>query len=191
MALKELLGEAYKDNMTQAEIETALAGKKLADLATGSYVDKKKWDAAELAKANAEKALEELQKAHMTEDEKKAAAATDRENRIKALEKENSTYALEKTLLSKGYTAEETAKLVEKADDIKAYSEVFAEIAAARISDASKKLKGKELKDGTHIPDGGGEKPTYTKEQFQKMGYQERVKLANENPDLYSELTKQ
>ena len=44
MTLKELLGEAYREDMTFAEIESALAGKKLTDLSTGEYVSKKKYD---------------------------------------------------------------------------------------------------------------------------------------------------
>ena len=42
--LKELLGDAYKEGMTLAEVETALSGKKLVDLATGNYVAKEKYD---------------------------------------------------------------------------------------------------------------------------------------------------
>jgi len=44
LMLKELLGDAYKEGMTLAEIETALSGKKLVDLSTGKYVDKEKYD---------------------------------------------------------------------------------------------------------------------------------------------------
>lgn len=44
MTIKELLGESYREDMTLAEIESALAGKKLADLSTGEYVSKKKYD---------------------------------------------------------------------------------------------------------------------------------------------------
>lgn len=42
--LKELLGDAYKEGMTLAEVETALSGKKLVDLSTGNYVAKEKYD---------------------------------------------------------------------------------------------------------------------------------------------------
>lgn len=35
-----------------------------------------------------------------------------------------------------------------------------------------------------------GDKGTISKEAFNKMGYQDRVKLFNENPDAYAELTK-
>ena len=39
MNLQELLGEAYKENMTLADVENALQGKNLVDLSTGGYVD--------------------------------------------------------------------------------------------------------------------------------------------------------
>ena len=37
---------------------------------------------------------------------------------------------------------------------------------------------------------GGASSQSVTAEQFSKMGYQERVKLFTENPELYKELTK-
>ena len=53
MNLKELLGESYREDMTLAEVEEALKGKKLADLSTGNYVDKKKYE--DLASKSQEK----------------------------------------------------------------------------------------------------------------------------------------
>lgn len=44
MNLKELLGEAYKDDMSFADIEAALKDKKLVDLASGGYVDVNKYN---------------------------------------------------------------------------------------------------------------------------------------------------
>lgn len=44
MNLKELLGESYREDMTLAEVDEALANKKLADLSKGEYVAKKKYD---------------------------------------------------------------------------------------------------------------------------------------------------
>lgn len=39
------------------------------------------------------------------------------------------------------------------------------------------------------LPDDGNHEGSISKEEFSKMGYQERVKLFNENPDAYAELT--
>lgn len=72
MTIKELLGDAYREDMTLAEIESALAGKKLADLSTGEYVAKKKYD-DEVAKRTT---LE----AKVTELENKAPEVVNPEN---------------------------------------------------------------------------------------------------------------
>lgn len=40
------------------------------------------------------------------------------------------------------------------------------------------------------LPDDGGKGDGITKEAFDKMGYQDRLKLFNENPETYAELTK-
>lgn len=42
--LKDLLGEAYHDGITAEEVNTFFAGKNFADLSTGHYVDKNKYD---------------------------------------------------------------------------------------------------------------------------------------------------
>ena len=44
MALKDLLGDSFKDDMTIADIDKALEGRKLVDLSKGGYVDKEKFD---------------------------------------------------------------------------------------------------------------------------------------------------
>ena len=40
------------------------------------------------------------------------------------------------------------------------------------------------------LPNGDGGENTITKESFAKMGYQDRLKLYNENPEAYAELSK-
>lgn len=54
-----------------------------------------------------------------------------------------------------------------------------------------KRIK-EDLMKGTPRPDvsGSGEK-TVTKEQFENMGYTERLKIYNDSPELYAELTKE
>ena len=42
--LKGLLGDAYHDDITAEEINNFFAGKNFADLSTGQYVDKNKYD---------------------------------------------------------------------------------------------------------------------------------------------------
>ena len=45
MALKELLGDKYSPDMAVADAEKLLEGKRLADLSTGEYVSKAKYEA--------------------------------------------------------------------------------------------------------------------------------------------------
>ena len=54
--LKDILGEAYREDMTLADIESALADKKLADLSSGEYVSKGKLTDYETLMKKAEKA---------------------------------------------------------------------------------------------------------------------------------------
>ena len=42
--LKGVLGEAYHEGITAEEVNTFFAGKNFADLSTGQYVDKNKYD---------------------------------------------------------------------------------------------------------------------------------------------------
>jgi len=64
-ALKDLLGSAYKEGMTEAEIDAALSAGKYVNLKDGKYVDKDKYDRLETEnntlKAN-NKSVEDLQK---------------------------------------------------------------------------------------------------------------------------------
>ena len=51
-------------------------------------------------------------------------------------------------------------------------------------------LVAERLKGGYQPPAGGKPPTTTTKEAFAKMGYSERAKMANEDPELYKEMTK-
>lgn len=83
--LKDILGEAYREDMTLADIESAIATMKLADLSSGEYVSKGKLTDYETRMKKAEKALADK----MTEEEKAQIELAKREEYYKALEKEN------------------------------------------------------------------------------------------------------
>ena len=86
MNIQEMLGEAFREGMTIDEINTALSGKKFADLSTGQYVDKNKYNADLQAKdAELTKTKSELT-ARLTDDEKAAANIKAQEDYIKQLE---------------------------------------------------------------------------------------------------------
>ena len=51
-------------------------------------------------------------------------------------------------------------------------------------------VETKKVVDVNNLPKIDNSDNTITKEQFEKMGYKERTKLFNENPDVYNELSK-
>lgn len=79
MTIKELLGDAYREDMTLAEIESALAGKKLADLSTGEYVSKKKYDDEVVKRTTLETSIQEKDN-KIAELENKAPEVVNPEN---------------------------------------------------------------------------------------------------------------
>lgn len=86
--LKSLLGDAYKEDMTLEEVNNALKGKKLADLSTGRYVDKDKFD-TQVNSLNAKLSEKEQElNARLTDDEKNAKASQEQAKRIEELEKQ-------------------------------------------------------------------------------------------------------
>lgn len=99
MNIQEMLGEAFHEGMTIDEINTALSGKKFADLSTGAYVDKHKYE-ADLQRKDAEiqKKAEELS-ARLTDDEKAQAKNAEKDELIKNLQQQivNSNIASSKS----------------------------------------------------------------------------------------------
>ena len=65
----------------------------------------------------------------------------------------------------------------------------FMDALKAFITAHDKALQADALR-STPRPGNGGTAQAITKEEFAKMNYSERVKLFNENPDLYQELNK-
>lgn len=87
MNLKELMGDAFKDGITVEEITSFFEGKKFADLGTGQYVDKNKFDNTvndlnkKLNDANNQLS------AKMTDEEKSQQAQLEKDNEIAQLRK--------------------------------------------------------------------------------------------------------
>lgn len=85
--LKALLGDAYKEDMTLEDVNAFFKGKKFADLSTGKYVDKDKFD-TQVNSLNAKLSEKEQElNAKLTDDEKNAQASKEQAKRIQELEK--------------------------------------------------------------------------------------------------------
>lgn len=85
--LKNVLGEAYHEGITAEEVNNFFAGKSFADLSTGQYVDKNKYerDIQTLNTTITEK--QNALNAKLTDDEKRQAAANADKAEIARLQK--------------------------------------------------------------------------------------------------------
>lgn len=85
--LKALMGENYQEGMSVEEIGNFFKGKKFADLSTGKYVDKNKYE-SDVNDLNSQlKAKKDELNAKLTDDEKSAKAQADKDKEIEDLKK--------------------------------------------------------------------------------------------------------
>ena len=98
--LKEILGDAYKADMTLAEIESALNGKNLADLSGGQYVSLSKHNSIVNGLTAERDDYKTKYTEKLSEVEKAELANAEREQKYKAIERENSINRYEKKLSS-------------------------------------------------------------------------------------------
>lgn len=182
--LKELIGEGYNENLSHTEIDALLKDRKFADLATGNYVALGKYKALEDEKNE----LNTKYLAKLTDEEKREAEIAEREKYFKQLERTNNI--------------NEYAKKLSHIDDEKTKLEIAELYADGKIAEATDKISEfhtnretqlretikQELLSSNPTPPPVNNTGTITKEQFGSMGYHERVKLLNENPELYNQL---
>ena len=85
--LQELMGDSYKEGMTLEDVGAFFKGKKFADLSTGNYVDKNKYDNAvnDLNQKLQDKTNELNTK--LSDEEKSANASKEQAEEIKRLKK--------------------------------------------------------------------------------------------------------
>lgn len=123
MNLEELLGEAYKEDMSLTDIKNALAGKKLVDLSTGQYVDKSKYNTdinkLQSSLSDAENKLQ----SKMSDDEKKEADEKANQALIAQLQEQLKEQQIENNKNKTIATISESKNLLEIKDDNKEYNE--------------------------------------------------------------------
>lgn len=191
--LKELIGDAYKDNMTLADIETALNGKNLADLSTGQYVSVSKHNSIVNGLTAERDDYKTKYTATLTEAQKAEAENAERENRYKQIEKENSIYRYtdklsstikDKAVLSEVATLMAEGKFDEAIDKQNTYL-------AYETAELEKRIKDELMRQNPQAQAGNDGAGTITKEQFDNMTVAERTKLYKEQPDKYNEFVNQ
>lgn len=85
--LKGMMGESYHDGITAEEVNNFFAGKKFADLSTGQYVDKNKYE-KEIQNLNSTINQQQEQiNSKLTDDEKKQADVLAKDTEIARLQK--------------------------------------------------------------------------------------------------------
>ena len=214
--LKEILGEELFNQFT--EKVNAHNGNeankdkqiKIANLGGGEYVGKAKYDAlqqlldgktGELDKANT--LIADLKKSSKG-DEGLQQKVTDYESQVATLQAENARtrlmFALKLSLMEAKATDVDylTYKLEEKMKAEGKTLELGEGEKVKGIDDLISGLKtqfptqfeaaGRTKVEPNPLPKSDTNLPTVTKEDFAKMGYDSRVKLKAENPELYSQL---
>lgn len=104
--LKEMLGDSYKEGMTFDDVANFFEGKNYADLSTGNYVGKDKFDNQVNTLTNQLKETKNQLNAKLTDDEKVAEHEKAQADRIAELEKllNDNTIASNKTLANNTLT---------------------------------------------------------------------------------------
>lgn len=104
--LKEMLGDSYKEGMSFDEVATFFEGKNYADLSTGAYVDKNKFDNQVNSLTKQLNETKSQLNAKLTDDEKNAEASKQQADRIKELENllKDNTVASNKTIVNNTMT---------------------------------------------------------------------------------------
>ena len=188
-SLKELLGNAYRDDMSIAEIEEATKAMNLADLSGGGYVSLGKYNALVQERDDYKTKYTDT----LTEAQKAEQAALEKEKKFQEIMRENNINR---------YFKEHSAEIKDEATLI----EIAKLMADGKYEDASKKqsayfanamakleeeYKQKMMQTNPQAQASNGGVGELTAEQFAQMGLAERTKLYKENPEEYQRLNNQ
>jgi hypothetical protein len=191
--LKEILGDAYKADMTLADIESALNGKNLADLSGGQYVSISKHNSIvngltaerDDYKTKYTDTLNEAQKAELANAEREQKyKAIERENSINRYEKKLSSSVKDETIRNEIAILMADGKYDEAIDKQNAYL-------ATETAEIEKRIKDELMKQNPQAQAGNDGAGAITKEQFDQMTVAERTKLYKEQPEKYNEFVNQ
>jgi hypothetical protein len=186
MTIKDLLKDAYTDNMSLEDIEKALEG---IELPTDNSAEIDRLKNA-LSKSNSEAADYKKQlREKMSADELKAKEDAEKQEKLQKDYDE---------LLRKVSISENKAKflalgyddaLATEAAEAMANGELDKVFAAQKknLESVEKKIRSDILKD-TPKPEGGNASGTLTKEQFRAMSAQERYEFSVKHPEEYKNL---
>ena len=216
--LKELLGEELfkqieakinEHNGNEANKDKQI---KLGNLGTGEYVSKAKHDAlqalldgktteldtannliADLKKATkGDEALQGKVTAYETQvSQLQAQLAETKVNSAlkvallseKVLDVPYMTFKIQEKLKEQGKTLE-----LDENENIKGWDDLISGM-KTQLPTQFEKAGGGRIPEPNPLPKGDFNRSTVTKEQFDKMGYQSRLKLKQEQPEVYAQMT--
>lgn len=179
---KELLGDKFKEGMSAEDTLKALEALNLADLTTGNYVAKGKFDAKDAEIANLKKTIsgfQEKENANLTDAQKKEVEFQNTLQQIETLKKENAKFQLKEQIMSSGFSAEECKKIIDAQESGKDTASVYAEIMKSRVDEQVKSAKAEMLKRTTPPPPNGSDDAGDDIDKDESVVLAERIAKAN------------
>ena len=159
---KKLLGDKYKDGLSDTELLALLNELNLADLSSGEYVAKGKFDARESEIANLKKAIadyQEKENANLTDAQKRDLAYKSLEESNQKLAKQIEQFELKEKIMASGFSADECAKIIDAQNKGENVAAIYADIMKARTEEAVKSAKAEMTKTKTPPPPQGKDTP--------------------------------
>lgn len=149
---------------------------------------------AELERLKAiESEFEETKKTSQTKEQKLDAALDKAAKAEKDFNIQKNRLAVEKLFVTAGLSETDYSELLDSivsdnAETSNKTANGFISLLKAQKEATEKSVRAAVLKETPKPKMGGGDSGEVTKERFTAMGYGERVKLFQENPELYNEL---
>lgn len=192
--LQDLLGEAYKEGMSEEELSAALEQAKVGKAENASEIEKLKAEIQKtketLSKKNSEAAQYKKQyESYLSEEERKKQETEQRwaeiEQENKSLKREKSIAEFTAQYLGMGYDAElakSTAEAMTDGDIAKVM------LNQAAFTESMKKQIKAELMRGNPDPVGGKSESAMTLEKLRAMSIEDRYAFSQDHPDEYAQL---
>lgn len=198
MNLKDLLGDAYKENMTIDEVNEALA-----NITAPKTVSKEVFDktASELASSKKlvrelQEKLRELEESSMTAEEKLKAETERTQELQRALSQKLSALKAKEIFVTAGLSEKDYSPLLDVVVSDSEETTVNRAKAMIKVINAQKAateaaVKAELMKNTPAPASGTVDDGKITREQFAKMTLIEKQKFAKENPEVYKEFFKE
>ncbi len=196
MNLKELLGDAYREDMTLEEVEQALEGINLVDPdKLPKSVSKEVFDKTASELARLKKELKELQEKNMTAEEKLKLELEKAAESQAQYKRELSKLRAREIFVTAGLSEEDYTPLIdivvsEDEEVTKVRAKSMVDVIAVQKKAVEKTVKAELLK-GTPKPEPGDPSKGMTLDDFRKMSLMDKQRFARENPELYQSIYKE